>query len=101
MFVFGLALFTPASLACGLAGSIAMVDVARAVQGTGAASMFAVSLALLAHAFPDVAERGRAFAVYGTTIGSAFAIGPLTGGVLTDAFGWRSVFLVNLPLGAL
>jgi EmrB/QacA subfamily drug resistance transporter len=101
VFIAGLALFTAASLACALAGSIPVLDVARAVQGIGAAAMFAVSLALLASAFPGARERAGALAVYGTTIGASFAVGPLAGGALASAFGWRSIFLVNLPLGAI
>jgi EmrB/QacA subfamily drug resistance transporter len=100
VFIAGLALFTAASLACALAGSIPVLDVARAVQGVGAAAMFAVSLALLAGAFPGARERAGALAVYGATIGASFAVGPLAGGALTTAFGWRSIFLLNLPLGA-
>ena len=68
------------------------------MQGVGAAVMFAVSLALLAHAFPDPRERGGALAAYGASIGASFAIGPLVGGALTSALGWRWIFLVNIPL---
>jgi EmrB/QacA subfamily drug resistance transporter len=99
VFVVGLGVFTVSSLVCALSGSIVMLDAARAVQGLGAAAMFAVSLALLAHAFPGVRERAGALAVYGATIGAAFAIGPLVGGVLTSGLGWRWIFLVNIPIG--
>jgi EmrB/QacA subfamily drug resistance transporter len=99
MFTIGLSLFTLASLACGLAGDITMLNAARAVQGIGAAIMFAVSLALLAHAFPDPKERAGAFAAYGAAIGASFAIGPLAGGLLTSGLDWQWVFLVNLPIG--
>jgi EmrB/QacA subfamily drug resistance transporter len=101
LFIGGLVLFTAASLACALADSIAVLDAARAVQGLGAAVMFAVSLALLAHAFPGARERASALAAYGATIGASFAIGPLVGGVLTSGLGWRWIFLVNIPLGLL
>jgi EmrB/QacA subfamily drug resistance transporter len=100
LFTIGLALFTVASLACGLAQDIAMLNAARAVQGVGAAIMFAVSLALLAHAYPNPKERAGAFAAYGATIGASFAIGPLVGGVLTSGLDWQWIFLVNLPIGA-
>jgi len=93
--------FTVASLVCALSGSIVMLDAARAVQGLGAAAMFAVSLALLAHAYPGMRERAGALAVYGATIGASFAIGPLVGGLLTSGAGWRWIFLVNIPLGAI
>lgn len=99
IFMAGTVLFTAASLFCALAGSIAVLDGARAVQGVGAAMLFASSLALIADAFPDEASRAGAFAAYGATIGGSFALGPLVGGALTSAFGWRAVFYLNLPLG--
>jgi predicted MFS family arabinose efflux permease len=77
-----------------------MLNSARAVQGIGAAIMFAVSLALLAHAFPHPKERAGAFAAYGAAIGASFAIGPLVGGLLTSGIDWQWIFLVNLPIGA-
>jgi EmrB/QacA subfamily drug resistance transporter len=99
LFTFGLALFTLASLACGMSGSIGALVAARAVQGIGAAVMFAVSLALLAHAFPGAKERAGAFAAYGATIGGAFAVGPLVGGLLTSGLDWQWIFFVNVPIG--
>jgi len=99
LFTFGLALFTLASLGCGLATDITMLNSARAVQGIGAAVMFAVSLALLAHAFPGARERAGALAAYGAAIGGSFAIGPLVGGLLTSGLDWQWIFLVNLPIG--
>jgi EmrB/QacA subfamily drug resistance transporter len=99
VFTFGLALFTLASLVCGLAQDITMLNSARAVQGIGAAVMFAVSLALLAHAFPGARERAGALAAYGAAIGGSFAVGPLVGGVLTSGLDWQWIFLVNLPIG--
>ena len=99
LFAAGTVIFTGASLACALAGSITALDAARAVQGIGAAMLFATSLALIANAFTDERGRGGAFAAYGATIGASFALGPLVGGGLTSALGWRSVFYLNLPLG--
>jgi MFS family permease len=78
-----------------------MLNASRAVQGVGAAIMFAVSLALLSNAFPNPQERGKAFAAYGASIGAAFAVGPLVGGALTSGLDWRWIFIVNLPLGIL
>jgi len=101
IFIWGMGLFTLASLACALAQNIAVLDGARAVQGTGAAMLFASSLAILANAFPGRAERAQAFALYGATIGASFALGPLVGGALTSGFSWQAVFYVNLPLGVL
>jgi len=101
VFAIGLVVFTTMSAVCAAAASIEMLDAARAVQGLGAAAMFATSLALLADAFPDARARAGALAAYGATIGASFAIGPAVGGALTSGLGWRWVFLVNLPIGAL
>ena len=99
VFAVGIGLFTASSLACAVADSIVALDIARAVQGLGAAAMFACSLAVLADAFPAPRERAKALAAYGATIGAAFAFGPLVGGALTTGFGWRSVFYLNIPIG--
>ena len=76
-----------------------MLNVSRAAQGVGAAIMFAVSLAVLSHAFPRREERMKALAAYGATMAGSFAVGPLVGGALTSALDWRWIFLINLPLG--
>jgi EmrB/QacA subfamily drug resistance transporter len=99
VFASGLVLFTAASLLCGMAGSIEMLDGARAVQGIGGAILFATSLSLLADAFPEWKERSKALAVYGATIGASFAVGPAVGGAITSYLGWRWVFYVNVPVG--
>jgi EmrB/QacA subfamily drug resistance transporter len=99
LFTWGLAIFTLSSLACGLAQDITMLNTARAVQGIGGAIMFAVSLAVLAHAFPGARERAGALAAYGAAIGASFAVGPLVGGLLTSGLDWQWIFLVNLPIG--
>jgi EmrB/QacA subfamily drug resistance transporter len=99
IFAIGMGLFTAASLACALAGNMALLDGARAIQGIGAAMLFASSLAILADAFPGTSERATAFAIYGATIGASFALGPLIGGALTSGISWQAIFLVNLPLG--
>ena len=99
LFSVGLVVFTIASLACALAGSIEALSAARAVQGIGGAIMFAVSLSLLAHAFPGTQERAKALAAYGASIGGAFAVGPLVGGALTSGLDWQWIFLINIPLG--
>ena len=100
-FGLGLALFTIASAACGLAPDLGSLIAARAVQGLGAAIMFATALALIAQVSPTKEERVKALAAYGATIGAAFAIGPFVGGLLTSALGWRAIFLINVPLGLL
>ena len=100
VFSVGLILFTAASLLCGLASSPLMLNLARAVQGVGGAVMFATSLALIAGAFQG-RDRGTAFAAYGAVLGAAVAIGPLVGGGLTSGIGWRWIFFVNVPIGAI
>ncbi len=99
LFVGGLVVFTAASALCGLATSPLFLDVARALQGTGGAAMWATSLALVAAAFPP-AERGRAFGIVGATIGAAIGIAPVAGGLLTQHIGWQAIFFVNVPIGA-
>jgi len=99
LFIVGVIVFTLSSLVCGLAWNIAVLDVARAVQGVGGAALFATALALIGAEYggPDI---GGAIAVWGATIGVAVASGPLVGGILTDALDWRWVFFVNVPVGA-
>ena len=99
VFAIGLAVFTVTSGLAAAATDITMLNVIRAFQGLGAAAMFATSLALLANEFPGVQERAKALAVYGATIGASFAVGPLVGGALTSGIGWRSIFIINIPIG--
>jgi EmrB/QacA subfamily drug resistance transporter len=98
IFVAGLAIFTLASLVCGLANSATFLIVGRAVQGVGGAAMFATSLALIGQDFSGK-ERGTAIAAWGATVGGAVAVGPLVGGALTSGLGWRWIFFVNVPIG--
>src|SRR5262245_13492879 len=98
IFVSGFALFTTASLLCGLAGDPTFLNLMRVVQGVGGAAMFATTLALIAQEFRGP-ERATAFGIWGATIGGAVAIGPLVGGAITDAFGWEWIFFVNIPIG--
>ena len=98
VFVVGLGVFSAASLLCGLSTDPLMLNLARAIQGAGAAGMFACSAALIAGAFPPQ-ERGTAFGIFGGTIGGAVAIGPLVGGAITEGIGWEWVFFVNVPIG--
>jgi EmrB/QacA subfamily drug resistance transporter len=100
VFTCGLVVFTLSSAACGLASSPLALNLARAVQGTGGAMMFATSLALIAQAFHGK-ERGIAFGVFGGVIGAAVAIGPVVGGVITSTAGWSWIFFVNVPIGVL
>jgi len=97
----GFALFMFASAACGLAGSAAQLVAARAVQGLGAALLVPNSLALLSHQCGlDHRLRARAIGWWTAAGGVSIAAGPVVGGMLLQAFGWRSIFLVNLPLCA-
>jgi EmrB/QacA subfamily drug resistance transporter len=98
VFVTGLIIFTASSAACGLSGSPLALNLARAVQGTGGAMMFATSLALIGSAFHG-RERGVAFGVYGGVIGAAVAVGPVVGGLITSGIGWKWIFFVNVPIG--
>jgi EmrB/QacA subfamily drug resistance transporter len=99
VFSIGLALFAFTSLLCALSPSVLFLILARAGQGVGGAIMFSTSLALLAQEFHG-RERGTALGIWGATIGGATAVGPLLGGVLTQAFGWASIFYINVPIGA-
>jgi EmrB/QacA subfamily drug resistance transporter len=98
LFAIGLVIFTAASLTCGLSNGALMLNVARAVQGVGGATMLATSLALIASAFRG-RDRGVAFGVYGAVIGAAVAVGPVVGGALTSGIGWEWIFFVNVPIG--
>jgi len=98
LFATGLVVFTAGSLLCGLAQSPTMLIASRAGQGVGGATMFATSLALLAQTFHG-RDRGTAFGVWGAVTGISVALGPVLGGLLTSGFGWRWIFLVNLPVG--
>ncbi len=98
IFAVGLIVFSAASFVCGLSTTPLMLNLARAVQGVGGAIMFATSLALIAGAFTGK-DRGTAFGLYGAVIGGAVAIGPLIGGAITSAIGWRWIFFVNVPIG--
>jgi EmrB/QacA subfamily drug resistance transporter len=99
VFLAGLFVFTGASAVCGFSTSPLMLNLARAVQGTGGAMMFSTSLALLAQAFHGK-ERGTAFGVFGAVTGAAVAVGPVLGGVITSGIGWKWIFFVNVPIGA-
>jgi EmrB/QacA subfamily drug resistance transporter len=100
LFLLGLTVFTLSSALCGAAGTIELLVAARAIQGLGASIMFATALALISQVTPTREERVKGLAAYGAAIGVAFALGPFVGGSLTNLFGWRAIFLVNVPIGA-
>ncbi|KIF02486.1 multidrug MFS transporter, partial [Streptomyces sp. RSD-27] len=96
----GLVVFAAASLVCGLADGPGALIAFRAVQGIGGAAMAATSMALLSSSYQG-RDRGVAFGVWGAVNGAAAAAGPIVGGLLTEHFGWRWIFFINLPLCAL
>ena len=101
LFLGGIALFTLASLACGLSTSQGFLIGARAVQGLGGAVVSAVALSLLMMLFQDPTERTKAMGFFGFVMAGGGSIGVLLGGVLTDALSWHWIFLVNIPVGIL
>ncbi|WP_017934385.1 DHA2 family efflux MFS transporter permease subunit [Nocardioides sp. Iso805N] len=98
LYLIGLTVFTLASLWCGLTSTIGMLILARVVQGIGASMITPQTMAIITRIFPP-AERGKAMAVWGATAGVAMVVGPVLGGVLTDALGWEWIFFVNIPVG--
>src|SRR5437870_6849362 len=100
VFMVGVALFTIASLACGLAQSSGMLIVSRAVQGLGGAIITPAALSIVMTSFEEGAERNKALGIWGALGGSGAAVGVLAGGVLTKYLGWEWIFFVNVPVGA-
>lgn len=99
IFLAGLALFTAASLACGLSASPVLLVGSRFVQGAGAALVSAVSLGMIATLYPDPPGRARAIAAYSFVGAAGASIGLILGGILTQALSWHWIFFVNLPIG--
>jgi DHA2 family methylenomycin A resistance protein-like MFS transporter len=99
IFTAGFTVFTVASIMCGMADSLPLLVAARVVQGIGAALLVPNSLAMLRQAFPDAEQRSRAVGWWGAGGGIALAAGPVLGGLLVTHVGWRSIFLINLPIG--
>ena len=98
LYMAGLAVFTVASLWCGLSNSIGMLITARVVQGVGAALLTPQTLSMITRIFPPD-RRGVALSMWGATAGVATLLGPLAGGVLVDHLGWSWIFFVNVPIG--
>lgn len=98
VFVTGLAVFAGASIGCATAGSVTALVLWRAAQGAGAALVIPGGLAVLAEAYPDARQRAKAVGIWAATGALALATGPIVGGLLVAAHGWRAVFEVNVPL---
>src|SRR5262245_29988575 len=98
VFSIGFGIFTGASFLCGTSNDPTLLNLARGLQGIGAAGMFATSLALIGQEFHGK-DRATAFGVWGANVGGAVAVGPLVGGVIAENFGWEWIFFVNVPIG--
>lgn len=98
VYLTGLTVFTLASAACGLSGSITALITARAFQGLGAALMTPQTMAVITRLFPPD-SRGKAMSLWGAVAGVATLVGPILGGVLVDGLGWEWIFFVNVPVG--
>ncbi|MBV9689584.1 MAG: MFS transporter [Ktedonobacteraceae bacterium] len=101
IFLVGFALFTLASTLCSLAPTLLVLQIARAVQGLGAALLVPNSLALLNTIYTDARKRAQAIGIWAAVASIGALSGPLLGGLLVNTFGWRSIFLINLPIGIL
>ncbi len=99
VFLIGLAIFTLASLLCGLAGNAELLIAARVLQGVGAACMMPATLSIITATFPP-RERGAALGIWAGVSAMALAIGPLVGGLITEHIGWNWIFFINVPVGA-
>ncbi|GHO96401.1 MFS transporter [Reticulibacter mediterranei] len=101
IFLVGFALFTLASTLCSLASTLLVLQIARAFQGLGAALLVPNSLALLSTIYTEAHKRAQAIGIWAAVASIGALSGPLLGGFLVNAFGWRSIFLINLPIGIL
>lgn len=98
VWMYGLVLFGAGSLACGLAPSLGAMIGFRVVQSLGGALMTPATLAMLARAYPSGPARAQALGIWSASTGIAMGLGPVVGGLLVDSVGWRSVFMVNVPI---
>ncbi|WP_040952819.1 MFS transporter [Gorillibacterium massiliense] len=100
VFLLGLGIFVIGSLTSGLANSDLWLNIFRGFQGIGGAAMMSLSLTIVTSSFPEK-QRGLALGIWSSAVGLAISGGPLIGGALVDSLGWRSIFLVNIPIGIL
>lgn len=98
VFLIGLVIFIMGSLASGMSQNDTWLNIARGFQGIGGAAMMSLSLSIVTLSFPEK-QRGLALGIWSSVTGLAVSIGPLIGGALVDSFGWRSIFLINIPAG--
>ena len=99
IFQIGLAVFTLASLLCSLAPNIQSLIAFRMLQAVGGSMLNPVAMSIVTNTFIDPKERARAIGIWGAVFGVGMALGPVVGGALVDAVGWRSVFWINVPIG--
>jgi len=100
VFQIGLIVFSVASLLCSVAPGLGWLVAFRALQAVGGSMMNPVALSIIVHTFADRKERARAMGVWGSVFGLSLALGPVIGGVLVSGIGWRSIFWINVPIGA-
>ena len=98
VFIGGITLFALASLACGRASTVTMLNIARAAQGMGSAFLLAPALAVIGHTFRDPQDRNRAWAIWGGIMGMTMVLTPLAGGAISTYLGWRWAFYINILL---
>ena len=99
VFVAGLTVFSLASLLCSLAPNVELLVAFRVLQAVGGSMLNPVAMSIIANTFTDPRERAQAVGIWGAVFGISLALGPIVGGTIVDAFGWRPIFWINLPVG--